>query len=83
MKYLFVALVRWEPDGVHVLLRESRLALLDVLALGARAGLPAEVHRDAHEESALVEEVAGDVDADQQQEKDNDEDADDGAGAQA
>lgn len=62
--------------------RERCFALLHVLALGARAGLPAEVDGDAHEEAALVEEVAGDVDAQQQQEEDHDEDADDGAGAQ-
>lgn len=64
-------------------LRESRLALLHVLALGARPGLPTEVNSDAHEESTLVEEVAGDVHAHQQQEKDNNEDAYDGSGAQA
>ena len=64
-------------------LRECCLALLNVLALGARPGLPTEVNSDAHEESALVEEVAGDVHAHQQQEEDNDEDAYDGSGAQA
>lgn len=63
--------------------RERCLALLDVLALGARPGLPAEVDGDAHEEPALVEEVACDVDAHQQQEEDDDQDAHDGSGAQA
>lgn len=64
-------------------LREGCLALLHVLALSPGPGLPTEVHSDAHEESALVEEVAGDVHAHQQQEKDNNEDAYDGSGAQA
>ena len=64
-------------------LRECCLALLNVLALSTRPGLSAEVHSDAHEESTLVEEVAGDVHAHQQQEEDNDEDAYDGSGAQA
>lgn len=64
-------------------LREGCLALLHVLALSPGPGLPTEVHSDAHEESALVEEVAGDVHANQQQEKDNNEDAYDGSGAQA
>lgn len=63
--------------------REGGLALLDVLALGSRSGLPTEVDGDAHEEAALVEEVAGDVHAHQQQEEDHDEDAHDGPGAQA
>lgn len=67
----------------HVHLRESRLALLNVFALGTGAGLPTEVDSDAHEESTLVEEVAGDVYAHQQQEKDHDEDAHDGSGAKA
>lgn len=64
-------------------LRECRLALLDVLALRTRAGFPAEVHGNAHEEPALVEEIAGDVHAHQQQEKDNNKDANNGPGAQA
>lgn len=71
----------WAKDDVH--LRECCLALLNVLALGTRASLPTEVDSDAHEESALVEEVAGDVNAHQQQEKDNNEDAYDGSGSQA
>lgn len=64
-------------------LRELRLALLHVLGLGAGSCLPAEVHGDAHEEAAFVEEVAGDVHAHQQQEEDDDEDAHDGARPQA
>lgn len=64
-------------------LRERRLALLHVLGLGAGSGLPAEVDGDAHEEAALVEEVAGDVDAHQQQEEHHDEDAHDGPRSQA
>lgn len=64
-------------------LRERCLSLLDVLALGARAGFPANVDGDAHEEAALVEEIAGDVHGNQQQQEDNDEDAHDGAGAES
>lgn len=64
-------------------LRERRLALLHVLGFGAGSGLPAEVDGDAHEEAALVEEVAGDVDAHQQQEEHHDEDAHDGPRSQA
>ena len=64
-----------------VLLRERGLALLDVFALGPRAGLPTEVDGDAHEEATFIQEVAGDVHAHQQQEEDHDEDAHDGAGA--
>lgn len=61
-----------DEDGDEADLRKSCLALLHVLALGTRPGLPTEVHGDAHEESALVEEVAGDVDAHQQQEEHHD-----------
>lgn len=68
-------------DEVH--LRECCLALLHVLTLSTRSGLPTEVNSNAHEESTLVEEVAGDVHAHQQQEKDNNEDAYDGSRAQA
>lgn len=64
-------------------LRECRLALLDVLALCAWASFPTEVNSNAHEEPALVEEIAGDIHANQQQEKDNNKDAYDGPGAHA
>lgn len=63
--------------------REGGLALLHVFRLGAGSGLPTQVHGDAHEEPALVQEVAGDVDAHQQQEEDHDEDAYDGPRPQA
>lgn len=68
-------------DDAH--LRECCLALLNVLALGTRAGLPTEVNSNAHEESALVKEVTGNVHTHQQQEKDNNEDAYDGSSAKA
>lgn len=68
-------------DEVHS--RECCLALLHVLTLSTRSGLPTEVNSDAHEESTLVEEVAGDIHAHQQQEKDNNEDAYDSSCAQA
>lgn len=58
--------------------RERRLALLEVLALGSGSGLAAEVDGNAHDEAALVEEVAGDVDAHQQKHKDHNEDPHDG-----
>lgn len=67
----------------NVDLRECSLALLHVFSLSARSGLPAYVNGDAHEESTLVEEVAGDIDAHQQQEKDHDEDSYDGSHTQA
>lgn len=67
----------------NVYSRERCLPLLDVLVLSTWSGLPAEVHSDAHQESALVKEVAGDIHAHQQQEKDHDEDPHDGSGAQA
>lgn len=63
--------------------RERCLALLNILALGSRAGLSTEVDGDAHEEPTLIQEVAGDVDADQQQQKDNNENTHDGSGAEA
>lgn len=69
-----------EKSGV---LRECCLALLHVLGLGTWAGLPAEIDGDAHQQSALVEEVAGDIHAHQKQEKDDNEDANDGSRAKA
>lgn len=51
--------------------RESCLALFDVLALGIGTGLATEVDGDAHEQSAFVDEEAGDVHGDQQQKEDH------------
>lgn len=62
--------------------REGGFALLHVLALGSGPRLPAQVDSDAHEQTALVQEVAGDVDHHQEQDEDDDEDAHDGPGAQ-
>lgn len=68
---------------IKAVLRECCLALLHVLGLGTWSGLPAEINGDAHQESALVEEVAGDIHAHQQQEKDDNEDAHDGSRTEA
>ncbi|TNN79178.1 hypothetical protein EYF80_010626 [Liparis tanakae] len=58
----------------------SKFTTVEVVS--AAAGL-CEVHSDAHEESTLVEAVAGDVHGHQQQQEHDDEDAHDGSGAQA
>lgn len=63
--------------------REGRLALLHVLALGPRAGFAAQVDGDAHQQPALVQEVAGDIHGHQQRHEDHYEDANDGSSAQA
>src|SRR4029434_11264432 len=54
---------------------EGGLALLDVLALAAGARLAAEVDGDAHEQTAAVQEVAGDIHGNQQQHEHHDQDA--------
>lgn len=62
--------------------RESGFSLLDILALGRGPRLAAEVDSDAHEEPALVEEVACDIHTEEEQDEDHDEDAHDSTGAQ-
>lgn len=62
--------------------RESGFSLLDILALGRGPRLAAEVDSDAHEEAALVEEVACDIHTEEEQDEDHDEDAHNSPGAQ-
>lgn len=67
--------------GLHS--RESSLALLHVFALGSGPSFAAQVNSDAHEQAALVQEVAGDVHDHQEQDEDDNEDAHNGTCAQA
>lgn len=62
--------------------RESGFSLLDILALGRGPRLAAEVDSDAHEEPALVKEVACDIHTEEEQDEDHDEDAHNSTGAQ-
>lgn len=72
---------RWEGKE-KTCSRESGFSLLDILALGRGPRLATEVDSDAHEEAALVEEVACDIHTEEEQDEDHDEDAHDSPGAQ-
>lgn len=70
-------------DQIALHSRESSLALLHVFALGSGSSFATQVNSNAHEQTTLVQEVAGDVHDHQEQDEDDNEDAHDGAGAEA